>query len=114
MARRQIFPAVSSYAANLARDAAALSAAGAENAPQLKQAVKIAELCKELAESTDRLECVLVQTHDVDGIFERAGSYSGNVRPAMQAVRTAADALEKLVSKAAWPFPGYEELLFRL
>jgi glutamine synthetase len=32
----------------------------------------------------------------------------------MDAVRTRADALEKLVAKDYWPFPGYEELLFKL
>jgi glutamine synthetase len=32
----------------------------------------------------------------------------------MDAVRSKADALEKIVAKEAWPFPGYEELLFKL
>jgi glutamine synthetase len=32
----------------------------------------------------------------------------------MDAVRARADALEKLVAKDYWPFPGYEELLFRI
>jgi glutamine synthetase len=32
----------------------------------------------------------------------------------MDAVRSRADSLEKIVAKEAWPFPGYEELLFKL
>jgi glutamine synthetase type III len=32
----------------------------------------------------------------------------------MDAVRTAADQLEKLVAKSAWPYPGYEDMLFVL
>ena len=114
MARRQIFPAASSYAAALARDAAALAAIHAAGSPQEKRAVKIAALCNELDEETARLEAILAETHDIDDVFTQAHSYSSKVRPAMDAVRSAADALEKLVSKDAWPFPGYEELLFKL
>jgi glutamine synthetase len=32
----------------------------------------------------------------------------------MDAVRARVDALEKITAKKAWPFPGYEELLFIL
>ena len=114
LARRQIFPAVSACAANLARDAAALSAVHAQSAPQEKQARMIAGLCDELYELTDKLETVLTQTRDMEDPFEQADSFSAKVRPAMDEVRSRADALEKLVSKECWPFPGYEELLFRL
>jgi len=114
MARRQIFPAVSAYAASLARDAVALAAIGAVNAPQEERAKKIAALCSELCEKTALLETILNETHDIGDTFAEASSYSEHVRPAMSAVRSCADALEKLVSKEAWPFPGYEELLFKL
>jgi len=114
MARRQIFPAVSAYAAALARDAAALAAIGAVNLPQEERARKIAELCSSLYGETARLENILTETHDIQDVFDQAASYSEKVRPAMNAVRAHADALEKLVPKDAWPFPGYEELLFKL
>ena len=114
MARRQIFPAVSAYAADLARDAAALAAIRAQCAPQEERARKIADLCSGLYEETAKLETILNETHDIQDVFEQAQSYSEQVRPAMNAVRLQADALEKLVSKEAWPFPGYEELLFKL
>ena len=32
----------------------------------------------------------------------------------MKELRAFADELEKLVDKKAWPFPTYEDLLFRL
>ena len=114
LARRQIFPAVSAYAAGLARDAADLASVKAVNAPQEKLAREIAALCGELASLTDKLETVLTKTRDSADIFVQADMYSGKVIPAMDAVRSRADALEKLVSKKIWPFPGYEELLFRL
>jgi glutamine synthetase len=34
------------------------------------------------------------------------------VLPAMQEVRTAADALEALVADDLWPLPTYQEMLF--
>ena len=114
MARRQIFPAASAYAADLARDAAALAAIQAVRTPQVERAVRIAFLCNELHEETVKLEAILDETHNIEDVFAQAFSYSETVRPAMDAVRTRADALEKLVPKEAWPFPGYEELLFKL
>jgi glutamine synthetase len=32
----------------------------------------------------------------------------------MEVARSKGDALERLVAKNAWPFPGFEELLFKL
>jgi glutamine synthetase len=114
MARRQIFPAVSAYAAELARDAGALAAIHAISAPQEKRAKKIAELSNDLYEETAKLETALSEAQDIEEAFAQAKAYFEKVRPAMDSVRSKGDALEKLVSKEAWPFPGFEELLFRL
>ncbi|MCL2557683.1 MAG: glutamine synthetase III, partial [Treponema sp.] len=114
MARRQIFPEASAYAASLARDSLALADIGAHCAPQKERARKIAELCAGLYEENAKLEAILSETHDIEDVVEQARSYSDRALPAMRAVREKADALEKLVAKEAWPFPGYEELLFKL
>jgi glutamine synthetase len=114
MARRQIFPAVSAYAAGLARDATALAAIHAVSVPQEKRAKKIAELSNELYEETGKLETSLVEAQGIEDAFAQAKAYYEKVKPAMDAVRSAADALEKIVAKEVWPFPGYEELLFKL
>jgi glutamine synthetase len=114
MARRQIFPAVSAYAAELARDASALAAINADSAPQEKRAREIAELCNEFCGQTEKLETILSETQGIEDAFIQTKAYSEKVRPTMDEVRSAADALEKLMSKEAWPFPGYEELLFKL
>jgi glutamine synthetase len=114
MARRYIFPAVSAYAASLARDASALAAVHAVSSPQEKRAKKIAELCSDLYEDTGKLETVLAEAQSVEEAFAQAKAYFEKVRPAMDVVRSRADALEKLVAKEEWPFPGYEELLFNL
>jgi glutamine synthetase len=55
-----------------------------------------------------------VEAQGIEEAFAQAKAYFEKVRPAMEAVRAAADSLEKLVAKQAWPFPGYEEMLFKL
>jgi glutamine synthetase len=114
IARRYIFPAVTSFAGSLASDATALAAIGATNVPQVKRAKKIAELSAELYDETAKLEAVLVESQGIEDVFAQAKSYFEKVRPVMDSVRDRVDALEKLVSKDVWPFPGYEELLFIL
>jgi glutamine synthetase len=114
MARRSIFPAVTAYAGGLARDAAALAAIGAASAPQEKRAKRIAELIAELYDETGKLETVLTEAQGTEDVFAQAKAYYEKVRPAMDAIRVRGDALEKLVAKEAWPFPGYQELLFKL
>lgn len=48
---------------------------------------------------------------DVESEATHAGK---DLLPAMEAVRTAADALEHLVADDLWPLPTYEEMLFIL
>ena len=114
MARRYIFPAVSAYAASLARDASSLAAIHAASAPQEKRAKRIAELAAELYDEAGKLENALVEAQNVEEPFTRAKTYFEKVIPAMDGVRVRGDALEKLAAKDIWPFPGYEELLFKL
>jgi glutamine synthetase len=114
MARRAIFPAVTSFAADLARDAASLAAIGAVSVPQEKRAKRIAELASELYDETARLETALSEAQGTEDAFAQAKTYFEKVRPAMDNVRIRGDALEKLAAKEVWPYPGYEELLFKL
>jgi len=114
MARRQIFPAVSSFAACLAGDATALAAIRAVSVPQESRAREIASLCNDLYEETAGLEMALSATQALPDAFTQAKAYSEKVRPAMDSVRAVADLLEKLIPRESWPFPGYEELLFKL
>jgi glutamine synthetase len=114
LSRRYIFPAVTAYAGSLAGNASALASIGASNIPQAKQAKRIAELSAELYDETAKLETTLAEVQGIEDILTQAKAYFEKVRPAMDNVRVRGDALEKLVSKEAWPFPGYEELLFEL
>jgi glutamine synthetase len=114
IARRYIFPAVTAYAGSLAADASSLAAIGASSVPQEKRAKRIAELIAELYDETSKLETVLAESQGIEDVPAQAKAYFEKVRPAMDAVRSKVDTLEKLVAKEIWPMPGYEELLFKL
>jgi glutamine synthetase len=114
LARRSIFPAATSYAGSLARDAAALAAIGAASASQEKRAKRISDLLSELYDETAKLETALAEAQGIEDAVAQAKSYFEKVRPDMDAVRLRVDALEKLVAKDFWPLPGYEEMLFKL
>ncbi|MDR1866654.1 MAG: glutamine synthetase III [Treponema sp.] len=114
LAQRYIFPAATRYAKNLAKSASALSGLGVKNTAQVEQAKHIAELTAELFKKTEELSQVLTKAQDIENVIERAKAYCTTVCPAMNAVRSQGDALEKLVAKDLWPLPGYDELLFKL
>ncbi|MDR0601777.1 MAG: glutamine synthetase III [Treponema sp.] len=114
LARRYIFPAATSYAGSLAESAASLAAVGANNVPQAKRVKRIADLSAELYDETAKLESALGEAQGIEDPFAQAKAYFENVRPAMDAVRQRGDALEKLVSKEAWPLPDYGDMLFKL
>ncbi|MDR0710008.1 MAG: glutamine synthetase III, partial [Spirochaetaceae bacterium] len=114
LARRYIFPAATSYAGSLANDASALAAIGANNISQAKRTARIADLSTELYDETAKLETALAEAQGIEDPFAQAKAHNEKVKPAMEAVRVRADALEKLVAKTFWPFPGYEDMLFKL
>ncbi|MGD9940454.1 MAG: glutamine synthetase III [Clostridia bacterium] len=114
MAKRMLFPAVGSFAASLARDAASLAAIGATSVAIEKRAKRLAELAGEIFDETDKLEKILVEAQEVEDAFVQAKAYREKVVPQMGVLRVKVDAAEKLVEKKYWPLPTYEELLFKL
>jgi glutamine synthetase len=114
MSKRIIFPAAGSFAAALARDAAALASIGAATAALEKRAKRVAELAGEIFDETDKLERVLSEAQELSDAFAQAKAYRDKVFSQMGALRAKVDAAEKLVDKKCWPLPTYEELLFKL
>ena len=43
---------------------------------------------------------------------EQANAYAHKVRPAMDALRAAVDAMEPIVASDYWPVPTYDDMLF--
>jgi glutamine synthetase len=114
LSRRYIFPAASKSAASYARDASSLAAVGAPSVAQEQKARRIASLTGRLIEEADRLEVALSDAQRVEDPLAQAQSYRDAVIPRMDNLRLVCDELEKLMPKADWPMPNYEDLLYSL
>ncbi len=114
MARRSIFPAASRAAAAIAREASDLAGCGAASAAQERRARRVSELAGLLAERTERLESALESALAVEEPLAAARAFRESVSPRMVELRETGDALERVMEKGSWPFPSYEELLFKL
>lgn len=72
----------------------------------------------EMTVSIDALSDAIVELRKVneelggDNVHSKSHHMRDGVIPAMQAVRTAADALERITAHDHWPLPSYREMLF--
>ena len=110
MLSRLIVPACVSYSRELVDTAAAKTALGVCCNTEKTLAEQISVLLSQLS---DRMAALKDALRSATGSFEQqAFLCAQKVVPAMADARTAADCLEPLVSKACWPLPTYNELLF--
>jgi glutamine synthetase len=118
MSNRQIFPAVLSYTGEVAEGIGAVKSVSAAIDTTVQEGFlkEIVDHSKSLKEKTKELEILVSEgeeTHD-DDILKHARFFRNRIVPKMAEVRFFADKLETLVEKKKWPFPTYEDLLFRL
>ena len=110
MIRRQILPAVSSYAADLCDRMATLKAAGCVTAYETDTSKEVAVLTDALMKQCQKL------AKDMDKVpedpWKALAYYHKTIIADMDAARKSADALELLVDQQYWPFPVYSDLLF--
>ena len=77
-----------------------------------KDAAKLTALLSELYERIDALEDTMQTAVSLRNTAEQSQYYKNEVLSAMKALRTVADAAEKVVPSDKWPFPTYATLLF--
>ncbi len=117
MGRTSILPAAFSYSDRLSRTIASIRNVD----PQLdssthrrsleKLLTAIASFDRELTE----LEGLIAEGEKLEaGSYETARFYRYRIFEKMEELRRFGDMLETLVANADWPFPNYEEMLFRL
>jgi len=114
MARREILPAAVRYSGVVADAAAKTKAAGAEPDVHLGLLRDLNALISTLHRNIAGLEEAVATTGSIKDLAARAEAARDVVVKAMAAVRTAADALEKIVDRSIWPLPSYAEMLFML
>ena len=113
MLKRQVIPAVLTYAGELAASANAIKTAGVDSAPQVSALTKINSLLGTLQVKTAALDAAIEAAHSVTGgVDQHAFAFRDKVLPAMVAARAVADELETLVDSDVWPLASYADLLF--
>ncbi|TWT44212.1 Glutamine synthetase [Phycisphaerae bacterium RAS1] len=111
MVRTMLAPAARAYQGQLAAVVTATKSAGADTTRAAANLKSLIEMVDELEAATDELEKKSAE-HHAGGPDDHMRHYARHVRPVMARVRSAADALEKLVPANLWPLPTYKDLLF--
>jgi glutamine synthetase len=106
-----ILPAAIRYQTELAQNVAALKAAGIEPSTALLEAVT--GPINELEVGLSTLKAALAD-HSAESALDEAKHAQEHLLPAMDTIRTAADALEGVVADDLWPLPTYQEMLYIL
>ena len=114
MARTLIVPAVSDFSAHLAADAVSKRALDPALACEYETGTvrKLSALADRISSGIADLEKSLISLHGAEDIVSESALVRDNVLPAMCGLRLACDEAETLTSKAFWPFPTYEDILF--
>ncbi len=112
MARQEIIPAVGDYVAHLAEAKTLKDDTGVSAFVEKEQLAKVSPLYEELYKATEALDAAIKSCAAVEGLDAKAKAYKNDVISAMDAVRSAADALELIVAKEFWPMETYSDILF--
>ncbi len=110
MARRQILPASMRYTQELCGAVSGKQGLGIRCRAE-------SELVNQLSQHTDSLyDCIELLSHGLSNVPKEAKAaamyYHDTIIPGMNALRSEADALERLTDKSYWPYPTYSDLLF--
>ena len=114
MARREIAPAVSGYAAELAHTAAAKKAVDSSLSCGYETELlkKLAMLEDQIMIRSEELQEAVLEVQDIGDIAEESRRIRDTVLGKMGQLRVACDSAETMMAKKYWPFPTYEDLLF--
>jgi glutamine synthetase len=111
MAKTMILPAALRYQTEVAGSVAAAKAAGIEVPGQAALLKTLAGAIGDLQTAAGKLDHALAHHAEGDA-YAHTKHARDAVIPAMNAVRSAGDALEGLVADDLWPLPTYREMLF--
>ena len=114
MARREIAPAVSGYAAELAHTAAAKKAVDSSLSCGYETELlkKLAMLEDQIMIRSEELQEAVLEIRNIGDIAEESRRIRDTVLGKMGQLRVACDSAETMTAKKYWPFPTYEDLLF--
>ncbi len=114
MAKKDIFPAVSAYVAELASACNAKKALS-ESLPcdaEIKVIEKLSKLLACFQNKIEALEAKVNEAKGIEDVADQAMFYGKEVFGAMNELRAIGDEMETSTAADYWPYPSYAELLF--
>ena len=115
MADRQIFPTVAKFAESLSSSIAGMESMDADCKNQRAYLKHLNENIEGLLSSSRNLGKAMTDAQSLeDDVKNQAWAYLKEVIPAMAELRKHGDELERLTDKSIWPYPSYEDLLFKM
>lgn len=114
MARRTYLPVISAYATKIAKGITTVTAAmpDAPMSHEHRELKTLTEGVNAIYDGLDTLRDAHVAAEAIADSQEQANAYAHKVRPAMDALRAAVDAMEPIVASDYWPVPTYDDMLF--
>lgn len=114
MARRTYLPVISAYATKIAKGITTVTAAmpDAPMSHEHRELKTLTEGVNAIYDGLDALRDAHVEAEAIADSQEQANAYAHKVRPAMDALRVAVDAMEPIVASDYWPVPTYDDMLF--
>lgn len=114
MARRTYLPVISAYATKIAKGITTVTAAmpDAPMSHEHRELKTLTEGVNAIYDGLDALRDAHVAAESIADSQEQANAYAHKVRPAMDALRAAVDAMEPIVASDYWPVPTYDDMLF--
>ena len=110
MARREIYPAVNAYVAQLCSVLSAKRAEGLTGRADGALVKKLSEMNDAMMDAVEKLEYDLSRMPAGEEAAARKMAHT--VVPDMEAVRALADGMEVLCASSVWPYPTYTDLLY--
>ena len=116
MVRRDVIPAVCGYVGKLARGVKnqRLAVEGLACRAQSALIAKLSNLLDAAYDQVETLDMLAEGSKTQRGVLPRAKYFKTKIIPAMEALRATVDAMEVDVPNAAWPYPSYGDLMFRV
>ena len=114
MARRTYLPVISAYATKIAKGITTVTAAmpDAPMSHEHRELKTLTEGVNAIYDGLDALRDAHIAAEAIADSQEQANAYAHKVRPAMDALRAAVDAMEPIVASDYWPVPTYDDMLF--
>ena len=114
MVQTEIAPAVSAYALELSKTAAAKKALDAGIACSYEKGLvcRLSLLTDAMAEKKEELVQALADIQKAEDVVQESAMIRDKVLVKMEELRAVCDEAETLTAKSYWPFPTYGDLLF--